>query len=118
MLIFFAKFSKFSKTSYKNSQTLKNTTKNVIYAHAKNKIFKIFKNVIYAHRHICGLVKVDFDAFSQIQPTWGAFFRPTVGRAPIISSINERIRISAFQCMPARPKRIRIVEVTIGNAIP
>ena len=52
MLIFFAKFSKFSKTLYKNSQILKNTTKNVIYAHAKNKIFKIFKNVIYAHRYI------------------------------------------------------------------
>ena len=47
MLIFFAKFPKFPKTSYKNSQTLKNTTKNVIYAHTKNKISKISKNVIY-----------------------------------------------------------------------
>ena len=62
---------------------------------------------------ISGLVKVGFCEFSQIRPTWGVFFRPTVGRAPIISSINERIRILPFQRMSARPKRIRIDEVTI-----
>ena len=65
----------------------------------------------------CGLVKVDFSEFREIRPTWGVFFRPIVVRPPNIYRRNERIRISAFQRMSARPKRIRIVEVTIGTAI-
>ena len=60
-----------------------------------------------------GLVKVDFSEFREIRPTWGVFFGPIVVRPPNIYRRNERIRISAFQRMSARPKRIRIDEVKI-----
>ena len=65
-----------------------------------------------------GLVKVDFGEFTQIRPTWGVFFGPIVVRPPNIYRRNERIRISAFQRMSARPKRIRISQVTAVNPTP
>ena len=63
-------------------------------------------------------MKVDFGGFCEIPLTWGVFFGPTTGRPHNVYRRNERIGVSAFQRISARPKRIRISEVTIVNPTP
>ena len=53
----------------------------------------------------------------EIRLTWSVVFGPITGRPTHVYRRNEWIRVTAFQCMPARPKRIRIIEITIANPI-